>query len=76
MRTPRFQTHLRDTGTLDGAMGRAAFAAMLEEQAAEDTRVLRDLRMIAWPRRAGRPSAMDPAPLGNSASPKRRSANK
>lgn len=46
-RAPRFQSYLRDTGTLEGTMDRAAFAAMLEEQAAEDTRILRDLRMIA-----------------------------
>jgi hypothetical protein len=29
VRTPRFQPRLRGTGTLDGAMRRAAFAAML-----------------------------------------------
>jgi tripartite-type tricarboxylate transporter receptor subunit TctC len=46
VRTPRFQAYLRDTGTLDGTMDRAAFAAMLEEQAAEDTRILRELHLL------------------------------
>ena len=47
VRTPRFRAYLRDTGTLEGTMDRAAYAAMLEQQAADDTRILRELGLLA-----------------------------
>ncbi len=46
VQTPRFQGYLRDTGTLAGTMDRAAYAAMLVQQAADDTRILRDLGLL------------------------------
>ncbi|WP_424138842.1 tripartite tricarboxylate transporter substrate binding protein [Roseomonas chloroacetimidivorans] len=47
VRSARFQAYLRDSATLDGSMTRPAFAAMLEEQAASDTQVLKDIGLLS-----------------------------
>lgn len=46
VKAPKFQQYLKESGTLDGTMTRAEYAAMLAEQAKGDTVVLRQLRMI------------------------------
>lgn len=42
----RFQKYLRETGTIDGTISRAAMAEMLAEQARNDTQLLKQLKMV------------------------------
>ncbi len=46
VKSPKFQQYLRESGTLDGTMTRAAYTEMLAEQAKGDTAVLKQLKMI------------------------------
>lgn len=46
VKSAKFQQYLRESGTLDGTMTRAAYADMLIEQAKGDTAVLKQLKMI------------------------------
>lgn len=42
----RFQKYLRETGTIDGTISRAAMAEMLAEQARNDTQLLKQLKVV------------------------------
>ena len=42
----RFQKYLKESGTIEGTISRAAMADMLDEQAKNDTQLLKQLKMI------------------------------
>lgn len=46
IKSPRFQAYLKDTATLEGTMPRAAFRAMLADQARSDAQILKQLKLI------------------------------
>jgi putative tricarboxylic transport membrane protein len=46
VKSAKFQQYLRESGTLDGTMTRAAYAEMLAEQARGDTVVLKQLKLV------------------------------
>jgi putative tricarboxylic transport membrane protein len=46
IKTPRFQTYLKDSATLEGTITRAAMRDMLADQARSDAQVLRQLKLI------------------------------
>jgi tripartite-type tricarboxylate transporter receptor subunit TctC len=46
VRSPEFQAYLDGSSTLQGTMAQEAFEKMIEEQAASDSKVLKDLGMI------------------------------
>ncbi|MEO7403041.1 MAG: tripartite tricarboxylate transporter substrate-binding protein, partial [Burkholderiales bacterium] len=46
VKSAKFQAYLRESGTLDGTMTRAAYAEMLAEQARGDTLVLKQLKLL------------------------------
>ena len=46
VKSAKFQQYLRESGTLDGTMTRAAYEGMLAEQARGDTAILKQLKLV------------------------------